>query len=61
MGSVPISLFKGDGSFWIDQDSSKHLLTVRLQVCTTSVWVHSMGCPVFCTCSAKAGVVMFSS
>ena len=61
MGRVPISLFKGDGSFWIVQDSSKHLLTVRLQVCTTSVWVHSMGCPVFCTCSAKAEVVMFSS
>ena len=30
--------FKGDGSFWIAQDSSKHLLTVRLQVCTTSVF-----------------------
>ena len=61
MGRVPISLFKGDGSFWIAQDSSKHLLTVQLQVCTTSVWVHSMGCPVFCTCSAKAEVIMFSS
>ena len=61
MGSVPISLFKGDGSFWVVQDSSKHLLVVQLQVCTISVWVHSMGCPVFCTCSAKAEVAMFSS
>ena len=52
VGSVPISLFRWDGSFWIVQDSSKHLLVVRLQVCTTSVWVHSMGC------SAKAEVVM---
>ena len=61
MGSVPISLFKGDGSFLIVQDFSKHLLAVRLQVYTTSVWVHSIGYPVFCTCSAKAEVVMFSS
>ena len=33
-------------------------MTVQLQVCTTSVWVHSMGCPVFCTCSAKAVVLI---
>ena len=33
MGRVPISLFKGDGSFWIVQDSSRDLTTV----CCSSV------------------------
>ena len=51
MGSVPISLFIGDDSFWIDHDSSRHLLAVQLQVCTSSAWARSMGCPVFCTSS----------
>ena len=40
--SVPIPLFKGDVSFWIVQDSIKHLLDVQLHVCTTFVWVHSI-------------------
>ena len=59
-GGVPISLFKGDCSFWIVQDSNRQLLAIWLHVCTISAWVQSMGCPVFCTYSAKAEVVMFS-
>ena len=50
---VPCSLFRDEGSFWIIQDSTKHLFDVCVQLSNTSVWVQSIVCPVISECSAK--------
>ena len=36
-GSVPSSLFRDEGSFWIIQDSTKNLFDVCVQLSNTSV------------------------
>ena len=56
VGSVPSSLFRGEGSFWIIQDSTKHLFDVCVQLSNTSVRVQSIMCPALSECSAKADV-----
>ena len=61
MGSVPSSLFRDEGSFWIIQDSTKHLLDVCVQLSNTYVRVQSIVCPVLSECSAKADVAIFLS
>ena len=45
VGSVPSSLFRDEGSFWIIQDSTKHLFDVCVQLSNSSVWVQSIVCP----------------
>ena len=47
VGSVLISLFKGDGSFWIVQDSNKHLLVVpltKVAVSSRNIWCNKFLC-----------------
>ena len=40
VGSVPSSLFRDEGTFWIIQDSTKHLFDVCVQLSNTFVWDH---------------------
>ena len=61
VGSVPSSLFRGMGSFWIIQDSTKYLFDVCVQLSITSVRVQSIVCPVLSECLAKADVAIFLS
>ena len=48
MGSVPSSLLRDEGSFWVIQNSTKHLrvFDVCVQLSITSVRVQSIVCPV---------------
>ena len=61
VGSVPGSLLRVDGCFWIIQDSNRHLCDVYLHVWSIHVPFHSMPCPVLLTCSAVADEVMLMS
>ena len=61
MGSVPSSLFRDEGSFWIIQDSTKHLFDVCEQLSNTSARVQSAVCPVLSECLAKTDVAIFLS